>query len=329
VPKVPTIATILADIDRVVPSSSAAGWDPSGLQIGDPGSDVVAVGVCHEVTEAVVAAVEQDPLGLLVTYHPLLFHPTRSLLAGPSPAGRALRLISAGVGVAVAHTSFDVAPGGTADALAAALELDDVGPFGPVDAAPTVKVVTFVPEDAVERVATAMEHAGGGRIGAYSGCSFRSPGVGAFVAGPGTDPVAGTVGSSRVPEVRLEMLAPTGRRAAVLAALAGTHPYEEPPYDVYESNSNARFVGRIGIHRGSTRDLVALVGRRLGDTGLRVSGAGHTTDPRVAVVPGSGSSLIQAARSVGADVIVTGDVDHHRVVAACRATSQRDPECLQ
>ncbi len=37
---------------------------------------------------------------------------------------------------------------------------------------------------------------------------------------------------------------------------------------------------------------------------------------RVAVVPGSGSSFIGAAAAAGADVLVTGDVGHHRMVEA-------------
>jgi putative NIF3 family GTP cyclohydrolase 1 type 2 len=37
---------------------------------------------------------------------------------------------------------------------------------------------------------------------------------------------------------------------------------------------------------------------------------------RVAVIPGSGASFVAGALAAGADVLVTGDVDHHRAVAA-------------
>ena len=36
----------------------------------------------------------------------------------------------------------------------------------------------------------------------------------------------------------------------------------------------------------------------------------------MAVVPGSGGDFLSAARSLGADAAVTGDVSHHRIVAA-------------
>lgn len=86
--------------------------------------------MCHEVNEDVVAALESDPVDLLVSYHPVLFAPTNRLLAGRSSGARAFRLITAGVAVLVTHTDFDAAPGGTADALAGIFDLSDVKPFG-------------------------------------------------------------------------------------------------------------------------------------------------------------------------------------------------------
>ncbi|NIR38808.1 MAG: hypothetical protein GWN07_23235, partial [Actinobacteria bacterium] len=96
--------------------------------------------------------------------------------------GRAFRLASAGMALAVAHTNFDVAPGGAADALADALHLGAVRGFGPLWGADSVRVVTFAPADAVEDIAAAMADAGAGRHGDYAGCSFRAPGTGAFTA---------------------------------------------------------------------------------------------------------------------------------------------------
>lgn len=105
-------------------------WDPVGLQLGDPEGGVATVAVCHEVTEEVVERLEQEPVDLLVSYHPLLFVPTTSMLAGRSPGARSYRLIRSGVSLLVTHTDFDSAPGGTADALAAFFDLSDVGEFG-------------------------------------------------------------------------------------------------------------------------------------------------------------------------------------------------------
>ena len=109
---------------------AAAPWDPVGLMLGDPQGKVESIAVCHEVTEPVLARLEQRPVDLLVSYHPLLFHPTSRLLAGRSPGARAFRLLKMATALLVTHTDFDAAPGGAADALAGFFDLRKVESFG-------------------------------------------------------------------------------------------------------------------------------------------------------------------------------------------------------
>lgn len=127
---VPTVAEIASGLAVRTHPDQSPEWDPVGLQLGDPDSRVALVGVCHEVTEEVVARLEQEPVDLLVTYHPLLFAPTNRLVAGRSAGARSYRLVRAGVNLLVTHTDFDAAPGGTADSLAELFDLSDVQPFG-------------------------------------------------------------------------------------------------------------------------------------------------------------------------------------------------------
>ena len=323
------VAQILTHLGQAAPWDKAADWDPVGLQLGDPSTEIGTVAVCHEVTEAVVAKVEQVGVDLLVTYHPLLFRPISRLVAGSSPAGRAYRLIQAGTSLAVIHTNFDVATGGVADALADSLGLIDVTGFGPVDVTESIKVVTFAPAGAVDLVAGAMAAAGGGTIGNYSSCSFRSEGMGTFWAEEGATPVTGRAGTlSREPEVRIEMTVAPIHRDAVLRALVAAHPYEEPAFDVYPAVGNLGMAGRVGTpdELVSLQGLADRVADELGDRGLRTSGLPTSSVGRVAVVPGSGSSYIGAAAAAGAEVLVTGDVAHHRMVeAADRGVSIIDP----
>lgn len=308
----PTVAEVLDGLDAIAPMDKAAGWDPTGLQVGDRSAPVRRLALCHEVTEAVVAALEADPVDLLVTYHPLLFAPERAFVAGRDAAGRAYRLARRGVSLAVVHTAFDGAPGGTADALAAALGLSAVRGFGPLWGSDQVKVVVTVPAPSVETTTAALAAAGAGRIGRYSSCSFRQEGTGTFLPGERANPAVGAAGEpSIVDETRIEMTAPAARRDAIAAALVAAHPYEEPAFDFYPVAANAAMAGRFGtIEPMSLRDLAASVASRLG-SGVRVAGDLHGTVASVAVLPGSGATFIaDAARH--ADVLVTGDVSHHR-----------------
>ncbi len=101
-------------------------------------------------------------------------------------------------------------------------------------AAPTYKVVVFVPAGSLDAVREAMASAGAGVIGNYSRCSFASPGRGTFKGEDGARPAVGEAGRlETVEEWRLEMVCPGERLPAVVAALKRAHPYEEPAYDVY------------------------------------------------------------------------------------------------
>ena len=314
-----SVAAALEELSTAIPWDRAADWDVSGLTLGDPDQPVRTVGVCHEVTRQVVEALEEEGVDLLITYHPLLFRPLRTLRAGGGPEGMAFRLIRMGVSLAVAHTAFDACQGGAADALAASLGLEQVGGFAPMEQAPQVKVVTFVPDAHTDQVSEAMASAGAGLIGNYRGCSYRSPGIGAFLPEAGAEPVLGEVGAeNRVEEVRLEMIAPASRKAAVVAALVDAHPYEEAAFDLYPVSANLPMTGRTGVLAApvSGVDFADRVAEVLGVEAVRVTGLEGREVTTVAVVPGSGGSLLAAAASTGADAVVTGDVSHHQMAQA-------------
>ena len=99
---------------------------------------------------------------------------------------------------------------------------------------PSVKLVWFVPEEALDVTRDAVFDAGGGRIGNYQRCSWYAPGTGTFYGGEGTAPALGTSGrEERVAELRVETVVPEARIRDAIVALRLAHPYEEPAYDVY------------------------------------------------------------------------------------------------
>jgi dinuclear metal center YbgI/SA1388 family protein len=296
----------------------AAAWDAVGLQVGDPDASVGTATVVHEVTEAVTSQLVTDPVDLVVAYHPLLFRPASRLVPDRSPAGRAVRLLRAGVAVLVTHSDFDAMPGGMSDAMAVTLGLHDVRGFAPVTAAEQVKVVTFVPRESVTAIIETLSAAGAGHIGDYEHCAFTVDGVGRFLAGEATRPTVGCAGEFNAEaEVRIEMIAPRHRSDDIVEALIAGHPYEQPAFDVYPVASNHALGGRIGSFAGSWEELLERVGAAFQPDGLRVGRASSDRPPRrIAVSPGAGESRIAAAAASGCDVFVGGDISHHRVIEA-------------
>jgi dinuclear metal center YbgI/SA1388 family protein len=311
------VADFVDRLAAVTHPERAAAWDAVGLQVGDPAAPVRMVRVAHEVTESVTQRLECEPVDLVVTYHPLLFHPAARLVPGRGPVGRAARLLRAGVAVVVTHSDFDAMRGGMSDAMADVLGLTDVSGFAAVTPAEQAKVVTFVPAESVAALVEALSAAGAGHIGDYEQCAFTVEGVGRFVAGARTNPTVGAAGHGNAePEVRVEMVAPRDRAEAIVAALIAAHPYEEPAFDVYPVASNHALGGRIGSFAGSWDELVERAVAVFEPDGLRVGRAADGQARRVAVSPGAGESRVAAAVAAGCDVLVSGDISHHRVVEA-------------
>jgi hypothetical protein len=97
-----------------------------------------------------------------------------------------------------------------------------------------VKLVWFVPAEALDATRDAVFAAGGGRIGEYERCSWYAAGTGTFHGGEDTNPALGERGrEEHVAELRVEAVVPEDQLTQAIAALRASHPYEEPAYDAY------------------------------------------------------------------------------------------------
>ena len=178
------------------------------------------------------------------------------------------------------------------------------------------KLVGFVPESDLDAVRTAIFAAGAGTIGDYIHCSFTIPGEGTFEPGVRAHPSIGEVGvEQRTGELRLEAVFPRALRRAVTDAFVAAHSYEEPAFDVYPGRRRGADAGS-GSHRLSgcaadPREFAGEVAALFGLPAIRFTGDGSRVIEGVAVLPGSGASLIDEAAAAGVGALVTGDIKYH------------------
>jgi hypothetical protein len=225
------------------------------------------------------------------------------------------------------HTALDVAPGGTTDLLADAIGLpeENRGPLRLIEPkASQYKLVTFVPEEQVERVAQALFSAGAGRIGNYSQCSFRSPGTGTFFGEDGTSPAVGESGKlERAAEVRLETVAPVAKLHEILAALRQAHPYEEPAFDLVQLAAPPEQLGQGRLGRLSAPaprgEVIERIKRELGLDYVLVAGPVDGEMTSAACCAGSCGDLLDDALRARADLYLTGEMRHHDAIRAAAA----------
>jgi len=313
-------------MERIAPTRFAEPWDNVGLLVGDPARPVTRALLTIDYTPAVAAEAMAAGVDVVIAYHPPLFQPIKRITADSS-AKLIYDAIARGVAIYSPHTAIDVAEGGTNDMLADALGLpaDRRKPLRIIQSkANQLKLVTFVPDSAVDKVSSALFGAGAGRIGDYSHCSFLSPGSGTFFGEEGTHPTVGEPGELRVTaETRLETVLPIAKLDEVLWALKATHPYEEPAFDLVQLAAPPEKTGqgRIGdlVEPTPRVVLVERIKEHLGISHVLIAGQEYGNVTRVACCAGSCGDLLDDAIAQKAELFLTGEIKHHEALKAAAA----------
>ena len=84
-----TVRDIQEIMDAWAPPDIAWERDNVGLQTGDPGTRIRGILVALDVTEGIAAEAVRRGANLIVSHHPLLFHPLRTVTTG-TPGERTL-----------------------------------------------------------------------------------------------------------------------------------------------------------------------------------------------------------------------------------------------
>ncbi|MEM7290541.1 MAG: Nif3-like dinuclear metal center hexameric protein [Pseudomonadota bacterium] len=315
------ISEVTSALESWAPRGMQQSYDNAGLQVGDPKATVTRALIALDLTPAVVEEAIATKAELIITHHPLIFRPLKSITASDWHGSLILSLARANVALYCIHTNLDAAREGVSFALAQQLGLKDIQFLRPLKDT-QLKLVTFVPHEHMDTVREALAQAGAGRIGAYDACAFASEGTGYFKPGENADPHIGSAegGLTTAQELRLEVEVLKWDLSAVLKALHEAHPYDEVAYDVYtlhQAGTQAG-IGAIGsLKRALTlRGFLNRASDALSTNGLRFVGDPDTSIKRVAVCGGSGSDLIGDAMRAGADAYLTADISYHRFFEA-------------
>lgn len=312
----PSLEDVYNAVNTLAPFELAMDWDNAGLLIGGKDDPVTRALVALDVTDTVLDEAVRTKAQLLVTHHPVIFHPIKRIETGSLP----YRLIQSGIGVISAHTNLDIAEGGVNDRLAQALGLGCVEGLEETGESPFYKVSVNIPGTYADKVYHEMADAGAGMLGDYSRCGFLVRGEGRFQPGAGAHPHTGSPGHLEfVDEVRLDMLVAPDKLSQVVAAMKAAHPYEEPAYDVLENRAVRRraWLGRIGVLEQPMcpEAFAAYVKERLRVGGVKYVSGGAPVR-RVAVCGGNGAGLLRLAKDRGCQALVTGESKHDILLAA-------------
>ena len=125
------IKELYQKLEERIPRSLSCPWDNDGLMCcPDAEKDVRRVLIALDVTAEVAEQAVAGGYDLVVSHHPLIFRPLKSVNPMAPVAKKVIRLLTSGITVMSFHTRLDAVKGGVNDCLAAALGLSEPVPFG-------------------------------------------------------------------------------------------------------------------------------------------------------------------------------------------------------
>ncbi|MCX8011024.1 MAG: Nif3-like dinuclear metal center hexameric protein [Ignavibacteria bacterium] len=309
------IEKLIEFLEQWAPREIAWEKDNTGFQVGNPKDNLKGIVITLDVNQVCIEEAIKKKCNLIISHHPLMFQPIKSLNF-QNPKNLLIQtLIQNNISVYSAHTNLDFTKEGVSYCLAEKLGLKNIKFLAPLNET-QLKLITFIPKEYVQKLISALSEAGAGIIGEYSHCSYRTIGIGTLKGSEASNPRTGKRGKfEEVEEYKLEMVLDKWKLNSALKVLYQNHPYEEPAIDIIPlANKNLNY--GYGAFGQIDKELTPLELAKLVKTSLKAATVKWTKGKalrvsKVAVCGGSGSELIEETIRKKCDALVTSDIKYH------------------
>ncbi|MET6991938.1 Nif3-like dinuclear metal center hexameric protein [Sediminicola arcticus] len=307
-------------LEELAPLAYAEDFDNVGLLIGDKKMEVTGILVTLDTLENVVDEAIEKKCNLIVSFHPIIFSGLKKITGKNYVERVVLKCIKNDVALYSMHTALDNAPIGVNAKICEVLGVKNPKILIPQKGT-IKKLTTYVPKANAQELKEALFSAGAGNIGNYSNCSFSVNGTGSYMAGPTAIPTIGELGKVHYEEeTQISVTYSKGNQANIINALLQTHPYEEVAYEIQTlENKNQHIgIGMVGTLETPMReeDFMQWVKEQMNVSCIRHSNLLAKKIRKVAVLGGSGSFAISAAKGAKADIFITADLKYHQFYEA-------------
>lgn len=309
------LKTIVDLLNTYAPPAFQESYDNSGLSIGDAECEVTGILITLDITPDVLKEAEAKHCNLVISHHPLIFRPVKSLTGKTVQEQIIIQAIRSNLCIFSLHTNLDSIAGGVNTVLADQIGLANQKILRPRKGL-LKKLVTFCPDSHAEQVRQAIFSAGAGMIGNYDSCSFNASGTGTFKPNVNARPFVGETAKLHFePEIRIETIFPGHLENAIKSALIESHPYEEVAYDIYPIENEFPLAGSGVIgelkRESSFGNFLQLIKEKLNLSHVRYVEGKSKKINKVAVCGGSGTFLIADALAARCDAFITADIKYH------------------
>ncbi len=307
-------------LEELAPLAYAEDFDNVGLLVGDNQTEVKGILVTLDTLENVIDEAIAKSCNLIISFHPIIFKGLTSLTGKNYVERTVLKAIKNNIAIYAIHTALDNAHKGVNDIICNQLGLINKQVLIPQKES-IKKLTTYVPKDSAETLRNALFRVGAGNIGNYESCSFNTTGVGTYKGNENSNPVKGEKGKlHQEQETQISITYNKHIEKQLLNTLFKNHPYEEVAYEItllenYDQHIGIGMIGELKDAIDSTTFLNDLK-LKMNVSAIRHSEIIKPKIKKVAVLGGSGSFAIHAAKTAGADILVTADLKYHDYFSA-------------
>lgn len=302
-------------LENEFPLSLQESYDNSGLLIGSPEMEIAGVLVCLDSIEKIVDEAIEKNCNLIIAHHPIIFKGLKKITESSYIERVVSKCIKNDIALYAIHTNLDNHFQGVNREMAKRIGLTNIKILQPI-LGNLLKLIVFVPKDKFAKLDEAIFKVGGGKIGNYSECHFRTAGIGTFKGNENSNPQIGKKNiRESVEEFRVEYLVSNYNLKSVLNAMYNAHPYEEVAYEIYPIQNVNQFEGAGMIGELATEQDEMTFLSQLKSTfhcGLiRHTQLQGRKIKKVAICGGSGSFLLPTAIRQNVDIFITADFKYH------------------
>ena len=117
-----TVYDIFSFLDSVFPVNTAMDFDNVGILVGNENDEVKKALISLDCTFDTISTAKANGCNLIITHHPVIFEPLKSMKKG----SLVYELLKENISVISMHTNLDVCKGGVNSALCKVLELQNI-----------------------------------------------------------------------------------------------------------------------------------------------------------------------------------------------------------
>ena len=315
-----TIQDVINHLEELAPLHYAEDFDNVGLLVGNKNDDVKGILVTLDTLESVVDEAIEKNCNLIVSFHPIIFKGLKKINGDSYVERVIIKSIQNNIAIFSIHTALDNCLQGVNDIICNTLNISNKKILLPQKGT-IKKLSTYVPLTDADTLRIALFESGAGQIGNYENCSFNINGTGTFQGNDMSNPVKGTKGEfHKEQETQISVTFQNHLESKILKSLFENHPYEEIAFEVitldnYNQTVGIGMVGELAKEM-RTQDFLQFVKKKMNVTVIKHSKITKETVKRIAVLGGSGSFAISAAKAENADMFITSDLKYHDFFSA-------------